>query len=39
VGCVSIEERRSLVALEEGASAGCELALRLVKELGVDLTS
>jgi hypothetical protein len=36
VGRVSIEERRSLVAFEEGASARCELVLRLVKELGVD---
>lgn len=27
VGCVSIEERRSLVALEEGGAAGCELVL------------
>jgi hypothetical protein len=36
VGRVSIEERRSLVAFEEGASDRCELVLRLVKELGVD---
>ena len=34
VGCVSIEERRWLVALEEGGSAGCELVLRRMKELG-----
>jgi hypothetical protein len=36
-GCSPIEERRS-VALGDGSSAGCKLASRLVKKLGMDLT-
>lgn len=35
---VSVEERRSLVALEEGVPARCELPIEFMEELEVDLT-